>query len=374
MSFKKSLFGYKKEEVMKHVEDIKNQQEDDKRDILNKIQLLNLEYNNLKEKNLILTKSLKSIEDNTAFIENNSDYFDKVLRNAKLEATARLERIKVDQKETFEKIIQSASRLDELSSILRSDLSEINLSLQNIINKISIRHEIDDYLTKVNEIIENNQSNSLEINSDLNRLNYLEKQIINNKPLRPRLALIENKDDNQNDIKLKDFKRYLTKDNNLAKESPEINNEEKSIKSDFNRGLLNNIRPKTVLIGMRSEDTIDLLSVILKRDGYEISYSKDGNEILNMLNDVEPYGILILDAMIPYVEVGSLIKKIRKNESWCDVPILIISSETRAESAVKYLAEGANDFLSTPFNPKELLARVNRLNKYPPYACMTEIL
>src|SRR6056297_2538946 len=102
MNFRKRLFGYKKEEVNNYINQIENKYDNEKKEILSKIQNLNLEYNNLSEKNLLLSRNLRSIKENTAFIENNNAYFDKVVKNAKSEAIEQLESIKRSQKITFE--------------------------------------------------------------------------------------------------------------------------------------------------------------------------------------------------------------------------------------------------------------------------------
>jgi len=120
---------------------------------------------------------------------------------------------------------------------------------------------------------------------------------------------------------------------------------------------------KTVLVAENDSEISSLLSYVLEREGFDIILATDGYILINMIKENEPPGIIILDTLLPYIQTKMLIKEIRKSETWCNVPILVTTSEHNKQVTIEALECGANDSLVKPFNPRELVARVKRLNK-----------
>lgn len=106
----------------------------------------------------------------------------------------------------------------------------------------------------------------------------------------------------------------------------------------------------------------DLLALLLnfkfKKEGYEVILCKDGREVKEILDQDIP-DIIVSDLMMPYFSGMELIGFIRK-ELKSEVPIIIISSAGNEENVLNAFELGANDFVSKPVSPSELMVRVAR--------------
>jgi len=104
----------------------------------------------------------------------------------------------------------------------------------------------------------------------------------------------------------------------------------------------------------------DLLAALLRhrleKGGYEVHLSQDGKQVKDYMADNLP-DLIICDIMMPYFSGMELIDFVR-NELKSDVPIIIISSAGNEENVLSAFELGANDFLSKPISPSELLVRV----------------
>ena len=101
-----------------------------------------------------------------------------------------------------------------------------------------------------------------------------------------------------------------------------------------------------------------LLKYRLERDGYEVNLKCDGKAVKKQLDEEIP-DVVITDIMMPYCSGIELVDHLR-NGLKSDVPIILISSASNDENIVSAFELGANDFVSKPISPSELLARVSR--------------
>lgn len=105
----------------------------------------------------------------------------------------------------------------------------------------------------------------------------------------------------------------------------------------------------------------DLIDIYLKGEGYETIKAENGEEALNMLsnNDVD---LIILDIMMPKVNGIEACLKIREER---EMPIIMLSAKSEDMDKILGLNTGADDYLTKPFNPLELVARVkSQLRRY----------
>lgn len=108
-----------------------------------------------------------------------------------------------------------------------------------------------------------------------------------------------------------------------------------------------------VLIVEDNHDILDLLHDVLSGQ-YLVEDAKDGIEALKKFKSFNP-DLLILDLMLPGIMEESVLKTIRKTSS---VPILVLTAIQDKSKIVEILTEGANDYLTKPFDLDELVARV----------------
>lgn len=102
------------------------------------------------------------------------------------------------------------------------------------------------------------------------------------------------------------------------------------------------------------EDDISIHSVLkelLKNEGYNISNAYSGTEALLLL-EKEKYDLILLDLMIPGVCGEEIIKKVS------DTPIIVLSAKISSNDKVNCLLSGASDYITKPFDSKELFARI----------------
>lgn len=119
--------------------------------------------------------------------------------------------------------------------------------------------------------------------------------------------------------------------------------------------------PARILVVEDNEDLAHLLSYILQREGFEVTRLGDGKSAAECIEDGTPPEAVLLDVMLPYANGFELLEKIRGSDSWSRVPVLVLSGKTQEEVIVRALESGANDYLSKPFQPQELLARLRRI-------------
>lgn len=112
------------------------------------------------------------------------------------------------------------------------------------------------------------------------------------------------------------------------------------------------------------EDDVDigrLLKFILEREGFKITLYPDGRIANLRLESNKIPSLVILDVMLPYVSGYELLSIIRKSPTWKDVPVLMLTAKSRELDVVRALDHGANDYVTKPFHPAELTARIRRL-------------
>ena len=120
---------------------------------------------------------------------------------------------------------------------------------------------------------------------------------------------------------------------------------------------------KKLLLAEDDELLAALLNFRLQKGGYEVSLSNSGRQVKEYLSHTIP-DIIVSDIMMPYFSGLELIDYVR-NEIQSNVPIIIISSAGNEENVLNAFELGANDFLSKPVSPSELLVRVERQLKKP---------
>lgn len=119
---------------------------------------------------------------------------------------------------------------------------------------------------------------------------------------------------------------------------------------------------KEVILVVDDEKEIrDLIGIYLSNDGYSVIKVANGVEALNVLED-EEVDLIILDIMMPIMDGLQACIKIRENKN---MPIIMLSAKSEDMDKIMGLTTGADDYVSKPFNPLELIARVkSQLRKY----------
>ena len=111
---------------------------------------------------------------------------------------------------------------------------------------------------------------------------------------------------------------------------------------------------KRVLVVDDDAKTVELVKLYLQRDGYQVLVAYDGIEALKMAREGTP-DLIVLDLMLPGID-GLEICRTLRNES--EVPIIMLTARTTDRDKLAGLDMGADDYVTKPFSPRELAARV----------------
>ncbi|MGE9268508.1 MAG: response regulator transcription factor [Verrucomicrobiales bacterium] len=117
-----------------------------------------------------------------------------------------------------------------------------------------------------------------------------------------------------------------------------------------------------ILIVEDEPDIAELVSFNLKRAGYEVVQAHDGVTGQKMTTSERP-DLVILDLMLPGKDGYGVFKQMRRDPRTADIPVLMLTARAQTEDRIKGLEAGADDYLTKPFSPKELVLRVQAVLK-----------
>lgn len=116
-----------------------------------------------------------------------------------------------------------------------------------------------------------------------------------------------------------------------------------------------------ILIVDDEREICELIDIYLKHENYTTSILHDGLQVIPYLNEHHIH-LIILDVMLPHIDGIALCKKIRENS---DVPIIMLSAKREDHDKILGIVTGADDYIAKPFNPLELVVRVqSQLRRY----------
>jgi two-component system phosphate regulon response regulator PhoB len=104
----------------------------------------------------------------------------------------------------------------------------------------------------------------------------------------------------------------------------------------------------------------ELLEFRFRNEGYQVQVTPDGDEALLLAAEEAP-DLVVLDWMIEGTSGIEVCRRLRKSKATAHVPILMLTARGAEDDKVRGLDTGADDFLTKPFSPRELLARVNAI-------------
>lgn len=115
-----------------------------------------------------------------------------------------------------------------------------------------------------------------------------------------------------------------------------------------------------ILIADDEPNILISLEYLMKREGYEVTVARDGQEALEAMLRERPH-LVLLDVMMPRKSGFEVCQEVRANELLKDTLILMLTAKGRETDVAKGLAIGANGYMTKPFATKELVARVREM-------------
>lgn len=121
-----------------------------------------------------------------------------------------------------------------------------------------------------------------------------------------------------------------------------------------------------ILVVDDEEPIQELLRFNLENEGYRVSVAKDGPGALAMADKENP-DLMVLDVMLPGMDGMEVCRRLRQNHRYRDLPVIMLTAKGEEIDKVLGLELGADDYMTKPFSPRELLARIKaRLRRSKP--------
>jgi DNA-binding response OmpR family regulator len=117
---------------------------------------------------------------------------------------------------------------------------------------------------------------------------------------------------------------------------------------------------KSALLVEDNADVAYLLQHMLQRDGFAVQKVFNGRDAQKYIADSVPTDLVILDLMLPYVDGFELLTQVREHPEWRHVPVIVLSGKVSERDVVRAIELGADDFVTKPYKPQELRARIRR--------------
>ena len=122
-----------------------------------------------------------------------------------------------------------------------------------------------------------------------------------------------------------------------------------------------------ILVVDDDREIVGAIEIYLKKEGYNIIKAYNGNEALQKIKENEIH-LIILDIMMPEKDGLETLEEIRKDKS---IPVILLSAKSEDYDKIGGLNQGADDYITKPFNPLELIARVNsQIRRYVSFGAM----
>lgn len=113
----------------------------------------------------------------------------------------------------------------------------------------------------------------------------------------------------------------------------------------------------TVLLVEDDVSLTELLTYNLQQDGFEVVHAGDGEEAMVLAAERRP-DIVVLDWMIPYLSGIEVCRRLRRQPETANLPILMLTARSEEGDRIRGLETGADDYITKPFSPRELIARI----------------
>ncbi|PIW66905.1 MAG: DNA-binding response regulator [Candidatus Omnitrophica bacterium CG12_big_fil_rev_8_21_14_0_65_43_15] len=117
---------------------------------------------------------------------------------------------------------------------------------------------------------------------------------------------------------------------------------------------------QTILVVDDEKELAALVSLHMKMAGFEVLTAANGEKALELSREEKP-DLIILDLMLPKIDGWQVCEQLRQDAVTKDIPVIMLTARTQIEDKLKGFEAGADDYVTKPFSPRELVARVKRV-------------
>lgn len=130
---------------------------------------------------------------------------------------------------------------------------------------------------------------------------------------------------------------------------------------------------QTILVIEDETDIANLVAFNLRRNNFEVELAPDGLHGLAAARNLHP-DLIVLDLMMPGMDGVSLLKELQRESATRKIPVIMLTARSQTEDKIAGLELGADDYMTKPFSPKELVLRIkNLLKRSAPVASGAEL-
>ena len=113
---------------------------------------------------------------------------------------------------------------------------------------------------------------------------------------------------------------------------------------------------ETILLVEDEAHIVELLRIYLEQEGFRVAWASDGVQALALIAQ-RPPALMVLDLMLPKVDGWEVCRQVRAGKAAPDLPIIMLTARDEDVDKIVGLELGADDYMTKPFNPRELVAR-----------------
>ena len=117
---------------------------------------------------------------------------------------------------------------------------------------------------------------------------------------------------------------------------------------------------KKIVLAEDEPQIARLIEFKLKKEGYSVTWRENGEEALKAIKADKP-DLILLDIMMPVMDGYEVLRRLKEDENLKSIPVIMLTAMAQEKNVVKGIDLGAEDYITKPFHPAELLARVKRI-------------
>ena len=117
---------------------------------------------------------------------------------------------------------------------------------------------------------------------------------------------------------------------------------------------------KKIVLAEDEPQIARLIEFKLNKEGYSVIWKENGEEALKAIKEDKP-DLILLDIMMPVMGGYEVLRRLKEDEKLKSVPVIMLTARAQEKDVVKGIDMGAEDYITKPFHPAELLARVKRI-------------
>lgn len=117
---------------------------------------------------------------------------------------------------------------------------------------------------------------------------------------------------------------------------------------------------KKIVLAEDEPQIARLIEFKLEKEGYQVTWKENGEEALKAIKADKP-DLILLDVMMPVMDGYEVLRRLKEDESLKSIPVVMLTARAQERDVVKGIDLGAEDYITKPFHPAELLSRVKRI-------------